>query len=407
MINPEQIKKDFPIFGSEKDLVFLDNASTTQKPARVLEAERHFYESANANIHRGVYGLAERADKIYGDARNLLADFAGANGAGEAGGSQIIFTKNATEAANLLAFSIGESLIRPGDNVVVTELEHHANYLPWQEMAKRKKADFRVIPITGADGTLDLRTAEKMIDSKTKVVAMTQMSNVLGVMTDVEKFVELAHRQKALLILDAAQCPAHRPVNFSKLKADAAFFTGHKIYGPMGTGVLYLTAELAEAIPPFLTGGGMIEELPDHWLEAPEKFEAGTPNVAGIAGLAEAINFIKEIGLEEIAAHEKLLSKICRQTLATIPEVKLFGPEDEDSLTSIVSFDVAGVHPHDLASILAEDNICIRAGHHCAKPLLNKLGKNALARVSFGIYNQVEDLERLKNAILKAIKIFK
>ncbi len=407
MIKSELIRKNFPIFDGQPDLVFLDNASTTQKPARVLEAERNFYLNANANIHRGVYRLAERADAIYEEARQVVGGFVGLSMDGSETDGPIIFTKNATEAANLLAFGVGESLVQPGDNVVVTELEHHANYLPWQEMARRKKAEFRVIPILENSGLPDMNAAAKLIDSRTRAVAVTGLSNVLGITPDLGEFEKLAHNNGALMILDAAQGIAHRPMDFPKLKVDAAFFTGHKIYAPMGTGVLYISRKLTGVLPPFLTGGGMIGELPDHWLDAPQKFEAGTPNVAGIAGLAEAIKFMQEIGMEKIAAQDRQLVKLCRETLAGLPEVQLFGPDNTDTLTSIVSFDVTGVHPHDLASILAEENICLRAGHHCAKPLLTRLGKKALARVSFGIYNQPADIEKLKTGILKAVKTFK
>ena len=393
------IKKEFPVFTEYSDLVYLDNASTTQKPARVLAAERDFYVRSNANIHRGVYGLAERADAVYEGARRVVADFVGV------APDNIIFTKNVTEAANLLAFGSGESLVKAGDNIVVTELEHHANYLPWQEMARRKKLELRVVPIDPASGKLDMKVMEKMIDRKTRIVAVTQMSNVLGVRPDIAAIVEMAHQKGALVVMDAAQSVAHLPTDFAKLGVDAAFFSGHKIYGPMGTGMLYMTDDLAKRIPPLLTGGGMIANLPDQWLESPAKFEAGTPNVAGLAGLAAAIKFIKAIGLDKIAAQEVKLAGQCREILSHIAEVKLFG--DNHDFPSIVAFDVKGVHPHDLASVLAEDNVCIRAGHHCAKPLLKRLGKKALARVSLGIYNNADDLQRLEKGILRAIKKFK
>ena len=400
-MNWTEFKKQFPIFTRYPDLVYLDNASTAQKPARVLEAERDFYELSNANVHRGIYGLAERADQIYEEARQTVADFVGV------AYNNIIFTKNATEAANMLAFGIGESLVKPGENVVVTELEHHANYLPWQEMAKRKGLELRVAPIDPDSGVLNMKTLEKMIDRKTRMVAVTQLSNVLGIKPDLDAVVAIAHQKGALVVLDAAQGVAHEATNFRTLGVDAAFFTGHKLFAPMGTGVLYLSDYLAERISPLLTGGGMIADLPDQWLPSPQKFEAGTPNVAGIAGLAEAIKFMKEIGPAKITAHEKKLSILCRQLLSKIPEVELFGPDEDKSQTSIVAFDVKGVHPHDLASILAEENICMRAGHHCAKPLLERMGKKALARVSFSIYNSPQDVEKLQSGIIKAINILK
>ncbi len=400
-MNWTELKRQFPIFARYPKLVYLDNASTTQKPARVLKAERDFYERSNANVQRGIYELAERADQIYEDSRQVVAEFTGVPT------GNIIFTKNATEAANMLAFGIGESLVKAGDNVVVTELEHHANYLPWQEMARRKGLDFRVVPVSAKNGTLDMKALAKMTDRKTRVVAVTQLSNVLGIKPDLPAIIELAHKKGALVILDSSQGIAHEATDFGKLGVDAAFFTGHKLFAPMGTGVLYLSDYLAERMPPLLTGGGMIAELPDHWQESPAKFEAGTPNVAGVAGLAEALKFVTEIGMKNIAAYEKKLAIDCRRLLSKIPEVKLFGPDGDDFQTSIVSFDVKGVHPHDLASILAQENICLRAGHHCAKPLLQRFGKTALTRASFSIYNNREDLDRLQSGILKAIKIFK
>ncbi len=399
------IKKAFPIFQSEqfrsKSLVYLDNASTTQKPARVLRAMEDFYLHSNANIHRGVYGLAEQADKIYEESRKVAADFIGAET------EDIVFTKNATEGTNLLAFGIGEKLIEPGDNIVVTELEHHANYLPWQEIAKRRGAEFRVVKVKNESGALDEHDWEKLIDRKTKVVAVTALSNVLGVQVDLAGVEVLAHAHGALLIVDCAQSAAHQKTDVKVMKCDAAVFTGHKLFGPMGTGFTFIKKELAEKLPPFLTGGGMLKDLPDLWLEAPTKFEAGTPNVGGLAGMAEALKMIGEIGWENIIEHEKQLVIQARGILAKIPQIKIYGPRAVDQSNSMIAFSVEKVHPHDLASILGEDNVCIRAGHHCAKPLLRSLGLNALARASFSIYNDQADLEKLVESVEKAIKLFK
>jgi cysteine desulfurase/selenocysteine lyase len=400
MLNHQQIKQQFPIFGQYPGLVYLDNASTTQKPARVLDAERDFYVNSNANVHRGVYGLAERADDAYELARQTVADFMGVKS------GQIIFTKNATEAANLLAFGIGEQLVKPGDNVIVTELEHHANFLPWQEMAARKQAELRVVPFLEESGELDKLALDRLINDRTRVIAVTEMSNVLGTRPDLNTIIEHAHQHGALAVIDAAQSLPHLHTDYGKLQADAVFFTGHKIYGPMGTGILYVSDYLAETMTPLLTGGGMIKELPDLWLDPPRKFEAGTPNVAGLVGLADALNFVKEIGRKEIVQHENELAARCRKMLETIPQVKMFVPQDRSQQSSIVAFDLEKVHPHDLASILAEDQICIRAGHHCAKPLLKRLGRNVLARVSLGIYNTTGDLDKLYAGIMKAIKVF-
>lgn len=396
----KNIKKEFPILANDEGLLYLDNASTTQKPARVLQAMNDFYLASNANIHRGVYGLAEKADLAYEKAREVAAKFIGAEV------EEVIFTKNATEGVGLAAFGIGEAMVGTGDNAVVTELEHHANFLPWQEMAKRRGAELRVIRVKNEMGELNEEELMTMIDGKTKVVAVTAMSNVLGVRPDLEKIVSLARKFGALVAVDCAQSAAHAWTDVKKLNCDMAFFTGHKLFGPMGTGFCYLRKELAEKIPPMLTGGGMIEELPDNWLAAPMKFEAGTPNVAGLVGMAEGLKMICETGLEKIAVHEKKLVKSGREILSKIPEVKLFGPMLEREWTSIIAFEVAGVHPHDLASILAEDGIAIRAGHHCAKPLLKRLGKSALARVSFSVYNDESELGKLEGSIKRAIKLF-
>lgn len=399
MIN--NTKANFPIFQKHPELIFLDNASTTQKPAAVLQAMEDFYLHANANIHRGVYGLAEQADRIYLQARETVARFV------EARAEQIVFVKNATEAANLLAFGIGEAMVKSGDNVVVTELEHHANYLPWQEMAKRRGAELRVIRVENEQGQLREADIEQLIDSKTKVIAITGMSNVLGARPDLSRFHDLAKQVGAKFVVDCAQLAAHRPVKISDMGCDAAFFTGHKLFGPMGTGFMYISPALASAIPPLLTGGGMIKDLPDLWLESPAKFEAGTPNVAGLAGLTAALQMLMEMDWREIEKQERELVKKCRQILSAFPEVKLFGPISENDWSSIVAFDVRGVHPHDLATVLAEENICIRAGHHCAKPLLARLGVNSLARISFSIYNQPTDLDNLSSVVARAIKLFK
>lgn len=398
-MNLKQIKEEFPLLSANPKLVYLDNAATTQKPAGVLKAMEHFYLSANANIHRGVYGLAEKADQLFDSSRQTVADFVGVSR------DELVFTKNATEGANLLAFGIGEALVRPGDNVIVTELEHHANYLPWQEMAKRRGAELRIWPVDPETLLLQQGWLEKNTDQQTRVVAVTMMSNVLGYGADIENVVSVAHRHGALVILDAVQGVVHRAVNLTEMGVDAAFWTGHKLYGPMGTGAVYLTGDLAAKIPPMLTGGGMIMDLPDKWFDSPAKFEAGTPDVAGIVGLAEAIRFLQEIGLEHLSAYENNISLAMRQMLNTKSRVKLLSPK-EAAQSSIISFEVDGLHPHDLASIFAEDDICARAGHHCAKPLLNRLGIKALTRISLGIYNQLEDVEKVEASLDRALEIF-
>lgn len=393
MLNVDQIKAGFPIFKKFPDLVYLDSAATSQKPETVLMAMDNYYRESNANIHRGVYSLAQKSDNEYEEGRQAVADFINASP------EQIIFTKNATEAANLLAYGISEVFFKPGDNVVVTELEHHANFLPWQESAKRKGIEFRVIPVSDV---LTANISPNILDKNTKVVALTMMSNVLGVKPNLKKFIEAAHHVGAMVIIDASQGVAHIPIDVEDLGADALFFTGHKIFGPMGIGVLWLSEDLAHRIPPIFTGGGMIKDLPDIWLDSPAKFEAGTPNVAGVVGLAEAVKFIRSIGFDIISNHESALLKKCLADLGAIPQVKIHGAE-----SGIISFEIKGVHPHDIASILGEDNVCIRAGHHCAKPLMKALNVQAVARASFSIYNSLNDVERLVLGVKKALNTFK
>jgi cysteine desulfurase / selenocysteine lyase len=398
MLNLDNIKSSFPIFKKHPNLVYLDNAATTQKPEAVLRAMDSFYRESNSNIHRGVYPLAVEADLVYENGRKVVADFIGAPT------EQIIFTKNATEGANMLAFGIGEALVGSGDNVVVTELEHHANFLPWQEMAKHRGAELRVWALVDI---LAGKIPDSLIDDRTKVVAVTQMSNVLGVQPDISKLVERAHSVDAKVVMDASQSIVHMPLNVADLSVDAAFFTGHKLFGPMGVGVLYMTDYLSSKIPPMLTGGGMIKEMPDQWLDCPAKFEAGTPNVAGVAGLSEAIKFVMDVGIENIDIHEAELVAECRRELGEIPEVKLWGDDNGTNHSSIVSFEIKGVHPHDIASILAEENVCIRAGHHCAKPLMKSMGVQAVARASFSVYNTLEDVQALIAGVKRAINVFK
>jgi cysteine desulfurase/selenocysteine lyase len=403
-MNKAEFKKQFPIFEKEPNLVFLDNASTTQKPAVVLQALQDFYLNANANVHRGVYGLAERADQVYEDARRICAGFIGA------APEEIVFVKNATEAANLVAYAYGNVVVEKGDNIVVTELEHHSNFLPWQQLALRKGAELRVVPIL-ENGNLDMEKLIALIDEQTRLIAITQMSNVLGNCPDLKTVIDLAHRNGAKVVVDAAQGISHLGLNVRNLDCDFAMVTGHKLFGPMGSGFLFGKKDLLAEAGAFMTGGGMIKELPTFtqavWLDAPAKFEAGTPDVAAVYGLAAAIKWLKQFSFEEIIEHDRELVKLCRAGLGKLPGITIFGPSDEQTWTSVVSFAIEGVHPHDIASILAEDNICIRAGHHCAKPLMKALGQKATSRVSFHLYNTKEDVLKLIKGVEKVLKIFK
>lgn len=391
MFDWKKVKKDFPIFEKRPDLVFLDNASTTQKPLVVLDAERDFYLESNANVHRGVYEIAAKADQLYEQVRTEISEWIGAKP------EEIIFTKNATEGANLVAKGLAATL-GADDEIVVTELEHHANFLPWLEAARRSGAKIKVAKL-GVNGETDVVSE---INEKTKVVAVTQMSNVLGVGPDINESLAAAKKAGAKVILDSAQGIVHSGLRVDHLKVDAAFFTGHKLFGPMGTGVLFLSSELSD-INPLLFGGGMIKELPDQWLDTSHKFEAGTPNVAGLVGLSAAIKYLRQFDAKEIAAHERSLVKMAREELLKIEDVRLLSPQNA---TSMVSFVIEGVHSHDIASILGEEGVCIRAGHHCAKPLMNALGVTASTRVSFAMYNGPEDVEKLISAVKKVKEIF-
>ena len=399
----EKIKQDFPIFGQIKDLVYLDNAATSQKPAVVLQAVQDFYTQSNANVHRGVYSLAEKADRIFEEARESCARLVNAEV------SEIVFVKNATEAANLVAYGY-EKFIQPGDNVVVTELEHHSNYLPWWQVCQRRGAEFRVVRIEEQSGNLDLRQMAELVDEKTRIVAVTQMSNVLGNRTDLDRVIEIAHGVGAKVVVDAAQGISHLGFDVKKTEADFVLVTGHKLLAPMGSGFLYAKKDCLEKMEVFMTGGGMVLEIEGRngptWMDYPAKFEAGTPDVAALAGLSAAIKYLEMIGFNNILENDKKLVKLTREKLAGCSRIKLLGTDDEEDWSSIVSFTIEGAHPHDIASILAADKICIRAGHHCAKPIMKALGEKATNRVSFHLYNDENDVLKLVESIEKVLKIF-
>lgn len=408
MLNSSAIKKEFPLLSRKvdgKNLVYFDNASTAVKPSMVIEAEAKFYEEINANVHRGVYKLSEQASLEYENARVKCADLIGADN------EEIVFVRGATEAANLVAYSYGEMMVEKGDNIVVSELEHHANFLPWLELAKRKGAELRVLKIKNSEG--ELEDIEKLLNEKTKIVAITQMSNVLGVIPELEKIVEAAHKVGAVVVLDAAQGISHLGLNVKALPVDFALVSGHKMFGPMGIGFLYGKKELLEKMPAFMTGGGMVKQLEENdgewgteWLDAPLKFEAGTPNVAGAIALGVAVDWLKKFKREEILEHDRELLKYAREQFAMIEGVKLYGPEDVKKAGGILAFSIEGVHPHDIATIFSEFGICIRAGHHCAKPLLKALDLQAVSRISFHLYNSKEEIDLAVEAVRKVKNIF-
>ena len=400
----DSLRKAFPIFSSAewKGLIYLDNAATTQRPQKVIDAVAGYYVDSNANVHRGAYALSEKSTSLYEAARETVQRFVGA-----ASPRQVVFTKNATEALNLVAYAWAEPRLREGQQIVVTQMEHHSNLVPWQALVRRKGARLVYVRVDD-DGRLDLDDLRHKLREPTLLVAVTQASNVLGTVNPVAEIATLAREAGAALVVDGAQSVPHLPVNFTELGCDFLAFSGHKMLGPMGIGVLVAKEErLAEAAP-FLYGGDMIATVDWYestWNELPWKFEAGTPNVAGAVGLAEAIRFLEEVGMERIAAHDRALTVQAYEGLAEIAGVRVFGPPPQERV-GLVAFDVEGVHPHDLATFLDARGIAIRAGHHCAEPLMKRLGVVATARASFYLYNSPGDVQALVEGVKEAKEFF-
>ncbi len=376
---------DFPIL---KNIIYFDNASTTQKPISVITATTKFYEEENANVHRGIYNLSLKSTMAYEKAHEVVANFIGAQF------EEIIFTKGTTESLNLLAYSLGKKL-HAGDEIVLTEMEHHANLVPWQQIANKKGAVLKFIPIT-PDFRLNMTKARELISSKTKIVSVTHVSNVLGTINPIQELAELAHTVGAVMIVDAAQSVPHLPINVKELNCDFLAFSGHKVCGPTGIGVLYGKKELLETLDPLLYGGGMIKEVTfinSTWNDLPWKFEAGTPNIAGAVGLTAAIEYVQSIGMENIQQYEQELTQYFLQKLSTLPNIKLLGPATSEQRGAVFSFDIQGIHPHDVSELLDKQTICVRGGHHCAMPLHTKLGVPGSVRVSFYFYNTTEEID--------------
>lgn len=400
------IRADFPIFEQleeGKPLSFLDSAVSSQKPRQVLEALEDFYEHSYCNVGRGVYALAERADAAYEQAREKARAFVNAGSPRE-----IVFTRNTTEGLNLVAYAWGLDNLGPGDIVLASELEHHSNFVPWQEVARRTGAEFRVVPVT-SEGELELGELELLASGgRLRIVAISAVSNSLGTIVPVEKLIAFAHEQGAIAVIDAAQAAPHRKVDVQALGCDFLAFSGHKMCGPSGVGVLYGRSELLEQMSPFLTGGGMIRRVSVEkttWAELPHKFEAGTPPVAEAVALGAAIDYLEGIGLEAIAAHEHELTAYALGRLGELPGLTLYGPPLERR-AGIISFNLEGIHPHDVAQILDAEGVCVRAGHHCNQPLMHKLGVAATSRASFYLYSLPEEVDRLVTGIKRAQKVF-
>jgi cysteine desulfurase / selenocysteine lyase len=407
-----RIRKDFPIFTRTirdgKKLVYLDSGATSQKPQVVIDAEVDFYAKHNAAAHRGAHQLAEEATEMFEASRETVASFLGAKT------EEIVFTKSATESLNLLAYAFSNA--EPGSqfaissehSIVVSEMEHHANLIPWQQLAKRSGADLKWFGVT-SDGRLDESNIDSLISSKTKIVAITQQSNVLGTINNLDRIIKKAHEVGAIVIVDACQSVPHIPVDVTKLGADFLAFSGHKILGPTGVGVLWGRYELLNNLPPFLFGGSMIENVTmtdATWAEAPRKFEAGVPNMAQVVGLAAGIKYLQSIGLEEVHKHEKALTGYLLNELNQIPGIAIVGPTDISLRGGTVSFTLDGIHPHDLGQYLDSAGIAVRTGHHCAWPLTRALGVPATTRASLYLYNDNSDIDALIAAIKDAKKYF-
>lgn len=403
------IRAQFPILSrtvrGDNPLIYLDSGATSQRPESVWEAEKEFVLNSFAPVHRGAYQLAEEATDAYEDARQAIANFVGVDGA------EIAFTKNATEALNLVAFTFADPrsedlYVGEGDTVVVSELEHHANLVPWQELCEKTGATLKWYRTTN-DGRIDLDSLE--LDESVKVVAVTHQSNVTGAVVDVHEVVRRARAVDALVVLDACQSVPHMPVNFRELDVDFAAFSGHKMCGPSGVGVLYGKPDLLAKLPPFLTGGSMIEVVKMEkttFAEPPQRFEAGTQMTSQVVGLGAAVKFLQEIGMDEIHAHEQELTKYCLEKLSAIPGVQIAGPLDTENRGGAVSFVVDGVHPHDLGQVLDDRGVCVRVGHHCAWPAHRSLGMQSTARASFYLYNTTEEIDALADGIVHAQEFF-
>ncbi|MBF2556575.1 cysteine desulfurase [Listeria marthii] len=395
MIDIQKIRADFPILDqeiNEKPLAYLDNAATSQKPKQVIEALTHYYEFDNANVHRGVHTLAARATDAYESARSKVAKFIHAREVAE-----IIFTRGTTSAINLVADSYGEANIEAGDEIVISYLEHHSNLIPWQQLAKRKGAVLKYIELE-EDGTISVDQAKKAIGEKTKIIALAHVSNVLGTITPIKEIAALAHKFGAVILVDGAQAVPHMEVNVVDLDADFYAFSGHKMMAPTGIGALYGKRELLDAMEPTEFGGEMIDfvELYDStWKELPWKFEAGTPIIGGAIALGAAIDYLAEVGLENIHAHEQALASYAIEEMSKIEGITIYGPKDASKRCGLVTFNLEGAHPHDIATILDEDGVAIRAGHHCAQPLMKWLDVSSTARASFYIYNTKEEIDAL------------
>ena len=421
LLDVAAIKADFPILSTTvrggQPLVYLDSGATSQKPVVVLDAERHYYEHANAAVHRGAHALAEDATDAFEDARRTIATFVGARS------EDLVFTKNATEGLNLAAYAFSNAtsiaqfdpqsvnprfVLKPGDSIVITEMEHHANLIPWQEVCRKTGATLRWIPLTD-EGRLDLTNIDSIIDKTTKVVSVVHQSNILGTINPVRSLMDLAHSVQAVAIIDACQSIPHMPVNVQELGADLVAWSGHKMLGPTGIGCLWGTEAILNSMPPFLTGGSMIEMVEmekSTFALPPAKFEAGTPVVAQAVGLAAAVRYLENIGMDAVAAHEHALTQYAIDALNALDGVRIIGPADSTDRGSAISFVVEGLHPHDVGQVLDSTGVAVRVGHHCAWPTCRRFGVPSTTRISPYIYNDFSDIDKAVLGIQAAQEFF-
>ncbi|MEK7402379.1 MAG: cysteine desulfurase [Gemmatimonadota bacterium] len=402
---PSPRRRDFPMLVANPGLHYLDSAATSQKPRAVLDAIRSYYEKDNANPHRGAYDLSARATQRYLDARERVADFLGVVDT-----ATLIFTRGTTESLNLVATAWGRTNLGKGDEIIVTGMEHHANFVPWQQVALATGAKLRICELT-PDGRIDIERLKKLLSRKTRVLAFSHVSNALGTINPVAELTAFARdkAKNAIVVVDGAQAAPHMRVRVDELDVDFYAFSGHKMLGPMGIGGLVGRRELLEAMPPYQMGGDMIEFVGDDkstWNVLPHKFEAGTPNVADAVGLAAACDYLDAVGMDAIRAHELDLLKLMTEKLAAISGVKLYGPADLSLRSGVVSFNVADIHPHDLSTVLDQEGVCIRAGHHCAQPLMRRLDVPATARASVYVYNESADIDALIRGVVRAKAMF-
>ncbi|MFL2768245.1 MAG: cysteine desulfurase [Dehalococcoidia bacterium] len=405
-MNSQNIVEDFPILQrkiNQNKLIYFDNAATTQKPTQVISSITDFYTNTNSNIHRGVHTLSMESTFLYDQSKDKIAEFINSPNS-----DSIIFTRGTTESINLVAETWGRSNLNESSEVVITELEHHSNIVPWQELIKETKSKLKYIPIN-KDGTLDYKNLDQIINSNTKIVSITHVSNGIGTINDIKKIIKRAKAVGAITLIDAAQSAPHMPIDVQDLECDFLAFSGHKMLGPTGIGVLYGKKTLLEEMPAYQKGGDMILEVTyetSSWNEVPWKFEAGTPNIAGAVGLKSAVDYLLDISMDEIREHEKDLTEYVYSEIRNVKGIDILGPENIDERAGLISFNVPNVHPHDLGTFLDTKGIAIRTGHHCAMPLIKKLGSHSSARASFYIYNTKQEIDEFITQINNSITYF-